>query len=76
MSQTMTITVKCERCGGKATGNTFEEAEGKVNHDQGRSRGIKCSMGHYQTIEVDPKTFEPKDVKDRRCVTCGQHYLK
>lgn len=68
----MDCTVKCERCGGRATGNTFEEAELKVNHEQGKSRGIKCAINYYQTIEVDPITFEPINVKDRRCITCGQ----
>ncbi len=52
---------KCRKCGGTATGNTFEDAASKINHAVGLSRGIKCGRSYNCTIEIkDTKTPKPK----------------
>ena len=52
---------KCRKCGGTATGNTFEEAAQKINHAVGLSRGIKCGRSYNCTIEIkDTKIPRPK----------------
>ena len=58
---------KCRKCGGTATGNTFEEAAQKINHAVGLSRGIKCGHNYNCTIEIkDTKTPHPKVVSQEK----------
>lgn len=56
------ITAKCNRCGGTAFGNTFEEASKKINHAVGLSRGIKCGDNYGNVVEDStPKVEKPKE---------------
>ncbi len=58
------ITAKCNKCGGTALGNTFEEASSKINHAVGLSRGIKCGDNYNMVCQVEdstPKTEKPKE---------------
>ena len=58
---------KCRKCGGRATGNTFEEAAQKINHAVGLSRGIKCGSNYNCTIEIkDTKIPHPKVVSQEK----------
>ena len=58
---------KCRKCGGTATGNTFEEAASKINHASGLSRGIKCGSNYNCTIEIkDTKIPHPKVVSQEK----------
>lgn len=73
----MTITAKCMRCLGSATGNTFEEARNKINHAVGLSRGIKCGKNYNKTVEVIDetidktidKTVDAKKFKEKKTLT-------
>ena len=55
------ITAKCDRCGGAALGNSFEEASGKINHAVALSRGIKCGNNYNHVKEIKDST--PKKLK-------------
>lgn len=59
------VLAKCTRCGGSATGDTFEEAKLKINCAVGLSRGIKCGKNYGCIVEVkEPSKPKPKkDVK-------------
>lgn len=46
---------KCTKCGGKAEGDTYEEAASKINHAVGLSRGIHCGSTYGKTIDVTEK---------------------
>ena len=57
------IQAKCNKCGGTAFGDTFEEASQKINHAVGLSRGIKCGANYNMVCQVDdskPKTQTQK----------------
>ena len=49
------VTAKCNRCRGSADGKTMQEARSKINHAQGRSRGIPCGDNHNCVVEVKTK---------------------
>ena len=60
---------KCIKCGGAATGDSFEAARQKINHAVGLSRGIKCGDSYNRVTEIKspesipmktPKTETPK----------------
>jgi len=57
------ITAKCNKCGGTALGNTFQEASSKINHAVGLSRGIKCGDNYNMVCEIkdSPETQTPKE---------------
>ncbi len=55
------ITAKCIKCGGSATGDTFEEASGKINHAVGLSRGIKCGDNYNMVCQIDDSTPKTQD---------------
>ena len=55
------ITAKCIKCGGSATGDTFEEASSKINHAVGMSRGIKCGANYNCVSQVDDSTPKTQD---------------
>jgi len=42
------IKVQCHRCGGKAEGNSFDEASELIDHAIGMSNGKKCYAGLAQ----------------------------
>ena len=50
------ITAKCNRCGGTALGNSFEEASQKINHAVGLGRGIKCGDNYNQVCKIEDST--------------------
>ncbi len=57
------IIAKCNRCGGKAEGNSFEDASSKINHAVGLSRGIKCGDNYNMVCQIEdstPKKPTPK----------------
>ena len=67
----MTI-AKCSRCGGKAQGESFEEASSKINHAVGLSRGIKCGDNYNMVSEIKDSTQEkpaPKVEKPKESTT-------
>ncbi len=51
---------KCTKCGGKATGDSFEDARSKINHAVGLSRGIKCGDNYNRVEEIKDKVEAPK----------------
>jgi hypothetical protein len=63
------ITAKCNKCGGTALGDTFQQASSKINHAVGLSRGIKCGDNYNMVCEIKdsttkkptPKTEIPKE---------------
>lgn len=63
------VNIKCYKCGGKASGTSFEDARTKLNHAVGLSRGIKCG-DNYNCIEEivdkikDPKALKPETPKE------------
>lgn len=52
-------TAKCNRCGGSATGDSFEEAKLLINHAVGLSRNIPCGDDRNCTIEVKSNSPKP-----------------
>ena len=57
-------TAKCNRCGGVATGNSFEEASAKINHTAGLSRNKPCGASYNCVIEIDKsKTIQEKKIQ-------------
>lgn len=57
------IQAKCNKCGGAALGDTFEEASKKINHAVGLSRGIKCGANYNMVHQIEdsiPKKLTPK----------------
>jgi hypothetical protein len=56
------VTAKCKRCRGSADGKTMQEARSKINHAQGKSRGIPCGDNYNCVVEVKPSkpVEEPK----------------
>jgi outer membrane biosynthesis protein TonB len=46
------VTAKCNRCHGSADGKTMQEARSKINHAQGKSRGIPCGNSYNCVVEV------------------------
>lgn len=52
--------VKCLRCGGVATGETFTQAASKINHASGLSRGIPCGNSYNRVVEIKDKIEKPK----------------
>jgi hypothetical protein len=46
------VTAKCNRCRGSADGKTMQEARSKINHAQGKSRGIPCGDSYNCVVEV------------------------
>ncbi len=59
------ITAKCNRCGGTATGLTYEEASAKINHAVGLGKGIKCGANYNQVYEVKPPVPKEPPVKPK-----------
>jgi hypothetical protein len=57
------VLAKCRRCGGSATGETFEVASSKINHAVGLTRGIKCGASYNQVYEVKPPVPKKPPVK-------------
>ena len=53
------ITAKCDKCGGTALGDTFQEASAKINHAVGLSRGIKCGDNYNQVCELKESSSKP-----------------
>jgi len=45
---------KCSKCGGSATGDTYDIARSNINHAVGMSRGIKCGDSYGCVTEVNP----------------------
>lgn len=59
---------KCNKCGGSAIADTFEEARQLINHAVGLSRGIKCGDNYnmvqeIKSEEVAKKTSKPEPQK-------------
>lgn len=59
---------KCNKCGGSAIADTFEEARKLINHAGGLSRGIKCGDNYnmvqeIKSEEVAKKTSKPETPK-------------
>ena len=50
------ITAKCNKCGGTALGDTFEQASAKINHAVALSRGIKCGDNYNMVHQVEDTT--------------------
>lgn len=59
------ITAKCDRCGGTATGLTYEEASAKINHGVGLGKGIKCGASYNKVHEVKPPVPKEPPVKPK-----------
>lgn len=62
------ITAKCNKCGGTALGDTFENASSKINHAVGLSRGIKCGNNYNMVCQIEdstPQTQIPKVEKPK-----------
>ena len=57
----MTTEAKCTKCGGTATGDSFDDARAKINHAPGLSRGIKCGDNYNCVEKVIEKTESPPD---------------
>lgn len=58
------IIAKCSQCGGKAQGDTFEEASSKINHAVGLSRGIKCGDNYNMVCEIKDSTPKVEKLKE------------
>ena len=43
---------KCNKCGGNATADTYEQARKLINHAVGLSRGIKCGDNYNAVQEI------------------------
>lgn len=60
-------TAKCDRCGGSATGSTFDDAKSLIDHAVGLSRGIPCGDNYNAVIEIkdtsSPPPAKPKTAK-------------
>ena len=59
---------KCNKCGGSAIADTFEEARQLINHAVALSRGIKCGDNYnmvqeIKSEEVAKKTSKPETPK-------------
>ena len=62
------VQAKCNRCGGTAIGDTFEEAKSKINHAVGLTRSIPCGDNYNRVVEVlsnkpDKKSNPKPDTK-------------
>lgn len=59
-------TAKCKRCGGEATGDSFEEASKKINHAVGLTRSIPCGANYNCVIEIDKpiRTIQKKKIQE------------
>lgn len=59
-------TAKCGRCGGRATGESFEEASAKINHASGLSKSKPCGADYNCVIEIDKpiETIQEKKIKE------------
>jgi len=51
------ITAKCNKCGGSASAETYDEARKLINHAVGLSRGVKCGDNYNQVIQVEVNTI-------------------
>ncbi len=56
------VEAKCIKCGGTATGDSFEQARQRINHAVGLSRGIKCGDNYNHVTEIKPKEIIPKNI--------------
>ena len=63
---------RCNRCGGSAESNTYEQARKLINHAVGLGRGIKCGDSYNMVQEIKsqvvakitkPKTTKPNPPK-------------
>jgi len=50
------IIAECQRCGGKGTGKTFQEASRDIDHAIGMIRGIPCDSNYNRIVEVKTET--------------------
>lgn len=59
-------TAKCNRCGGSAVGDSFEEASVKINHAVGLSRNKPCGASYNCVIEIDKpiRTVQKKKIQE------------
>ena len=57
------VNIRCYKCGGKASGDTFEDARKNLNHAVGLSRGIKCGDNYNCVEEIVDKIKDPKALK-------------
>jgi len=55
---------KCRRCGGTATGDTFQDASKKINHAAGLTRGKPCGISYGAVIEIIEQVITPKSKPD------------
>lgn len=57
------VTAKCNKCGGSATGSTFEEAREKLDHAPALSRGIHCGDNYNAVVQVKDEGYHKVDGK-------------
>ncbi len=50
------ITAKCNKCGGSASAETYDEARKLINHAVGLSRGVKCGDNYNMVCQVEDST--------------------
>lgn len=55
---------KCNRCGGTATGKTFDDAAYQINHAIGLASGIPCGAEYNQVFEVKTESPKKETTKD------------
>lgn len=56
----------CQRCGAEAEGRTFDEADEKIDHARGLSRGRPCSGDPNKLIWTGTKTTEKSSSKPEK----------
>ncbi len=54
---------KCTRCGGTASGDSFDDARAAINHAPGLSRGIKCGDNCNCVVIVADETYKKVEGK-------------
>ncbi len=62
---------KCNKCGGSAIADTYEQARKLINHAIGLARGIKCgdAYGAVEEIQQKVKTIATQTKKEEPKVT-------
>jgi len=58
------VDIRCYKCGGKASGDTFEDARTKLNHAVGKSRGIKCGDNYNCIEEIKDSTVQESTTQE------------
>jgi len=51
---------KCNKCGGSAIADTYEQARAIINHAVGLSRGIKCGDSYNMVQEIKSEEVAKK----------------